>query len=141
MSAYHSTLLQRELLFSSQDGHAQERSRFNEVLAVVKPNQIWIGDRNFCTAEFLTTIAGRSAYFVMRQHCSLGWKELSELKATVQTDTGDIFEQKVETCYQVKPLKCRQAVVKLFGEVHGAKAEEKLEFHQNELPRKILPEN
>lgn len=101
-------------IFPIEDGHAQERSRFNEVLAVVKPNQIWIGDRNFCTAEFLTTIAKRSAFFVLRQHGSLGWKEVSELKANGQTDTGDIFEQLVEICYQGKTLKCRRVVIKLF---------------------------
>jgi Transposase DDE domain len=116
-------------IFPIEDGHAQERSRF-EVLAVVKPNQIWIGDRcldspswsgnpteanrNFCTAEFLTTIAKRSAFFVIRQHGSLGWKEVSELKANGQTDTGDIFEQLVEICYQGKTLKCRRVVIKLF---------------------------
>jgi IS4 transposase len=101
-------------IFPIEDGHAQERSRFDEVLAVVKPNQIWIGDRNFCTAEFLTTIADRTAYFVMRQHGSLGWKEVSELKSKGQTDTGDIFEQEVEIYYQGKPLKCRRVVIKLF---------------------------
>jgi hypothetical protein len=101
-------------IFPIEDGHAQERSRFERVLAVVKPNQIWIGDRNFCTAEFLTTIANRRAYFVIRQHGSLGWKEVSELKANGQTDTGDIFEQFVEICYQGKTLKCRRVVIKLF---------------------------
>jgi hypothetical protein len=101
-------------IFPLEDGHAQERSRFDEVLAVVKPNQIWIGDRNFCTAEFLTTIANRAAYFVIRQHGSLGWKEVSELKAKGQTETGDIFEQFVEIYYQGKPLKCRRVVIKLF---------------------------
>ena len=101
-------------IFPIEDGHAQERSRFKEVLAVVKPNQIWTGDRNFCTADFLTTIAERSAFFVIRQHGSLGWKEVSELKAAGQTDTGDIFEQKIEICYQGKPLRCRRIVVKLF---------------------------
>lgn len=101
-------------IFPIEDGHAQERSRFDQVLAVVKPNQIWIGDRNFCTAEFLTTIAKRSAFFVLRQHGSLGWKEVSELKAKGQTDTGDIFEQLVEICYQGKTLKCRRVVIKLF---------------------------
>jgi Transposase DDE domain len=101
-------------IFPIEDGHAQERSRFKEVLAVVKPNQIWTGDRNFCTAEFLTTIAERSAFFVIRQHGSLGWKEVSELKAAGQTDTGDIFEQEIEICYQGKPLRCRRIVVKLF---------------------------
>jgi hypothetical protein len=97
---------------------------------VVKPHQIWTGDRcldspswsgnpteanrNFCTAEFLTTIAECSAFFVIRQHGSLGWKEVSELKAAGQTDTGDIFEQEIEICYQGKPLRCRRIVVKLF---------------------------
>jgi hypothetical protein len=101
-------------IFPIEDGHAQERSRFQEVLAVVKPNQIWTGDRNFCTAEFLTTIADRQAFFVIRQHGSLGWQEISELKAQGQTETGDIFEQEVEICYQGKPLRCRRVVVKLF---------------------------
>jgi hypothetical protein len=49
-------------IFPIEDGHAQERSRFQEVLAVVKPNQIWTGDRNFCTAEFLTTIADTAKF-------------------------------------------------------------------------------
>lgn len=101
-------------IFPIEDGHAQERSRFKEVLAVVKPKQIWTGDRNFCTAEFLTTIAERSAFFVIRQHGSLGWKEVSELTAAGQTGTGDVFEQEIEICYQGKPLRCRRIVVKLF---------------------------
>jgi Transposase DDE domain len=79
-----------------EDGHAQERSKFDEVLSIVKPNQIWMGDRNFCTTKFLATIAERAAYFVLRQHGSLGWREVSELKSLGQTDTGDIFEQEVE---------------------------------------------
>jgi Transposase DDE domain len=117
-------------IFPIEDGHAQERSRFKEVLAVVKPNQIWTADRcldspswsgnpteanrNFCTAEFLTAIAECSAFFVIRQHGSLGWKEVSELTAQGQTETGDIFEQEIEICYQGKPLRCRRIVVKLF---------------------------
>jgi Transposase DDE domain len=51
---------------------------------------------------------------VIRQHSSLGWKEISELKAQGQTETGDIFEQEVEICYQGQPLRCRRVVVKLF---------------------------
>jgi IS4 transposase len=110
-------------IFPIEDGHAQERSRFKEVLAVVKPNQIWTGDRNFCTGEFLTTIADRSAFFVIRQHGSLGWKEVNELKAKGQTDTGDIFEQEIEICYQGKPLRCRRVVVKLFKPTRDQESE------------------
>jgi Transposase DDE domain len=110
-------------IFPIEDGHAQERSRFKEVLAVVKPNQIWTGDRNFCTAEFLATIAGKEAFFVIRQHGSLGWKEVSELKAKGQTDTGDIFEQEIEICYEGKPLRCRRVVVKLFKPTRDQESE------------------
>ena len=100
-------------IFPIEDGHAQERSRFKEVLAVVKPNQIWLGDRNFCTAEFLTTIAAKAACFVLRQHGSLSWKAVSELQTQGRTDTGEIFEQEIEICYQGKPLRCRRVLVKL----------------------------
>ncbi len=110
-------------IFPIEDGHAQERSRFKEVLAAVKPNQIWTGDRNFCTGEFLTTIAERSAFFVIRQHGSLGWKEVSDLKAAGQTDTGDIFEQEIEICYQEKLLRCRRIVVKLFKQTRDKDSE------------------
>jgi IS4 transposase len=110
-------------IFPIEDGHAQERSRFKEVLAVVKPNQIWMADRNFCTAEVLPTIAERSAFFVIRQHGSLGWKEVSELTAQGQTETGDIFEQEIESCYQGKPLRCRRVVVKLFKPTRDKESE------------------
>jgi IS4 transposase len=110
-------------IFPIEDGHAQERSRFNEVLAMVRPNQIWTGDRNFCTAEFLTTIASNEAFFVIRQHGSLGWKEVSELKAEGQTDTGDIFEQEIEICCEGKPLRCRRVVIKLFKPTRDKESE------------------
>jgi len=57
------------------DGHAQERSLFNQILAQVQPQQVWIADRNFCTAGFLHTIAQIGAFFVIRQHGGLGYKD------------------------------------------------------------------
>lgn len=57
-------------------------------------------DRNFCTAKFLFTIANQKAFFVIRQHGSLGWTYVTELKALGQTETGDIFEQEVEIYYE-----------------------------------------
>jgi len=44
------------------DGHAQERSKFNQVLAQVQPQEVWIADRNFCTAGFLHTIDQLGAF-------------------------------------------------------------------------------
>ncbi len=84
------------------------------MLSGVQPNDVWTGDRNFCTAKFLWTIAQQKAFFVIRQHGSLGWTELSELKTLGQTDTGNLFEQCVEICYEGNRLKCRRVVLKLF---------------------------
>jgi hypothetical protein len=97
-----------------QDGHAQERSLFDDVLSQVQANDVWTGDRNFCTAKFLFTIAQQKAFFVIRQHGALGWKEVSELKAYGQTDTRKLFEQVVEISFEGNPLKCRRILLKLF---------------------------
>ena len=32
-----------------EDGHAQERSMTQDILEMVRPNDLWIKDRNFCT--------------------------------------------------------------------------------------------
>jgi hypothetical protein len=65
-------------IFPEEDGHAQERSLFDEILERVEARQVWEGDRNFCTAKFLFTISQKEAYFVIRQHGALGWRPLSE---------------------------------------------------------------
>lgn len=101
-------------IFPCADGHAQERSLFDEVLSQVKPQELWNGDRNFCTAKFLFTIARKKAFFVIRQHGSMGFQELSELKPLGQTETGKLFEQEIEIAYQGEILQLRRVVLKLF---------------------------
>jgi Transposase DDE domain len=101
-------------IFLLEDGHAQERSEFDEILATVKEKEIWIGDRNFCTKKLLMTIDLKKAFFVIRQHGSLGYKTITELKEVGTTETGIVFEQEVEVEYKDKNLRCRRIVVKLF---------------------------
>ena len=36
-------------VFPCVDGHAQERSLFDQVLPTVEEDDVWIADRNFCT--------------------------------------------------------------------------------------------
>ncbi len=43
-------------IFPCEDGHAQERSLLPEVLETVEAADLWIGDRNFCTTEFIFSI-------------------------------------------------------------------------------------
>ena len=55
-------------VFPCEDGHAQERSLLGSVLETIRPGEVWIADRNFCTTDFLFGIARRDGCFVIRQH-------------------------------------------------------------------------
>ena len=55
-------------VFPCEDGHAQERSLLDQVLETIRPGEVWIADRNFCTTGFLFGIARRGGSFVIRQH-------------------------------------------------------------------------
>ena len=55
-------------VFPCEDGHAQERSLLDQVLETIRPGELWIADRNFCTTGFLFGIARRGGSFVIRQH-------------------------------------------------------------------------
>ncbi|NJR76935.1 MAG: transposase [Scytonema sp. CRU_2_7] len=96
-----------------EDGHAQERSLFNQVLAQVQPQQVWIADRNFCTAGFLHTIIQQAAFFVIRQHGNLGYTPLQELQSVGLCETGTVFEQQVEIAHEGGTFRCRRIVIKL----------------------------
>ena len=101
-------------VFPCEDGHRQERALFSEVLKRVEAQQVWVADRNFCTAEMLTSLHHQRAFFVMRQHGSLGWTPLSELQPKGKTATGQLFEQSVEIQFQGTAVACRRLVLKLF---------------------------
>ncbi|MDB5306760.1 MAG: Transposase domain protein [Gemmataceae bacterium] len=58
----------------SEDGHAQERSLLDPLLAIVAARDVWVADRNFCTTGLVFGIAGRGGFFVLRRHAStLTW--------------------------------------------------------------------
>jgi DDE family transposase len=79
-----------------EDGHAQERSMTAAILEMVRPGDVWIKDRNFCTTAFLFGIAKRGGSFVTRQHGStLSWEVVGERVSKGRCETGDVFEQKV----------------------------------------------
>src|SRR3954464_11585813 len=79
-----------------EDGHAQERSLLDQVLEIVRPRDLWIEDRNFCTTGFLFGIARREAFFIVRQHAStLHWEFAGKRRACGRSATGKVFEQKV----------------------------------------------
>jgi hypothetical protein len=81
-------------VFPEEDGHAQERSLTDAILATVEPKDVWIDDRNFCTVPLLFGIAQKGAFFVTRQHrANAPWEATGPQKACGESDTGAIFEQ------------------------------------------------
>ena len=78
-----------------EDGHAQERSLLNAVLATVRAGDVWIADRNFCTRRFLGQLDDTQAYFVIREHGNLPWTAAGNERYIGRTDTGAVYEQAV----------------------------------------------
>lgn len=58
-----------------EDAHTQERALVPEVLKTAEPNDLWIADRNFCTAKLMFGLAAEKAFFIVRHHeQSYRWK-------------------------------------------------------------------
>jgi Transposase DDE domain len=99
--------------FPCEDAYTQERALFSQVLQTVEKNDVWVGDRNFCTCMFLVEIAKSKAYFAIRQHASMPYEELGELKEIGDSPTGKVFEQDVLIEYERESIKARRVVVRL----------------------------
>ena len=98
-----------------EDGHAQERALLGEILPRVQAKDVWVGDRNFCTTDFLFGIAARDGFFVIRQHAqTLHWKLLGKRRCCGRSDTGTVYEQAVELAdEQGNLLRARRVTVAL----------------------------
>jgi len=71
-----------------EDGHAQERSLFDQILPRVQAKDVWIADRNFCTIDLLEGIRQRQAFFVIRRHANLTVETQDDSSKEVETETG-----------------------------------------------------
>jgi hypothetical protein len=79
-------------LFCCEDGEAQERRLFPEVVPAAEPGQLWIADRNFCTTQFFFGLAQRGASFLIRQHAStLVWEKETRQQRVGRSDSGVIY--------------------------------------------------
>jgi hypothetical protein len=80
-----------------EDGHAQERALLGEILPLVRPQEVWVGDRNFCTTDFLFGIAARQSFFVIRQHAqTLHWELKGKRQFCGRSETGKVYEQAIQ---------------------------------------------
>jgi len=101
--------------FPCKDGHAQERSLLPQVLQTIEEDDLWIGDRNFCTMDFLGGIADRGGYFVIRQHSqTLRYELVGRRKKIGRIETGVVYEQEMHLFPEKdEPWVVRRITVKL----------------------------
>lgn len=79
-----------------EDGHAQERSLLDQVIAKFKARDLWLADRNFCVKHFLLAIACANGFFIIRQHENLNYQAKSKLRRRGRVETGVVWEQAIE---------------------------------------------
>lgn len=82
-------------VFLTEDGHAQERSLFDRLLATVRPRELWIADRNFCTLGVISAMAGAGAFFVLRQHGTVKGRLEGRRRRVGRGETGTVYEQRI----------------------------------------------
>lgn len=82
-----------------EDAHVQERTLIGQLLATVRPGELWLADRNFCTTRMLFGVADAGAFYLIRYHDrSLKWREAGPFRGRGRTDTGRVSQQPVEIC-------------------------------------------
>ena len=97
-----------------EDAHTQERALIGQVLPLAQKGDVWVEDRNFCTADFLLGLARRRAYFTVRRHGNLTVEPQGEFGPEVETDTGWVSERRVWVCRGgQRVLRARLARVRL----------------------------
>jgi len=87
-------------VFPCEDGHAQERSFLAAVLQTVKPKDVWIADRNFCTLDFTSEIDSKGAFFVIREHKKYPFRAGGEEIYIGEIETGAVYERPISVVDQ-----------------------------------------
>lgn len=100
-------------IFPCEDGHAQERSLFDQVIERIQAQEVWIADRNMCTNKFLFGIVKKGSDFIIREHKKLPQEAITELQAVGEVKTGRLFEQIVRLSYESETLLVRRVVLRL----------------------------
>lgn len=110
--------------FPIEDGHAQERSALDDVIASLEKKQFWIADRNFCTLKFMYRIAAAGSCFLIRHHRNLEGTEKGRLKRIGKTETAEVFENRlVLPSYDGEELTVRRIVCRLFEPTDSGETE------------------
>jgi hypothetical protein len=92
-----------------EDAYTNERTLYADVLPLVKPNDLWLADRNFCTDDYLSGIKARGAFFLFRHHAGTTLHPLGRESRRRHHPDGTISEQRV----RAGGLECRCIIIRL----------------------------
>jgi IS4 transposase len=92
-----------------EDAYASERALYPSVLSLVKANDLWLADRNFCTVDYMRGIEERSAYFLIRHHAGTILHPLGRETSRRTHSGGTISEQRV----RAGMMECRCIIIRL----------------------------
>jgi hypothetical protein len=109
-------------LIGCEDAYTNERSLADRLLPLVRANDLWLADRNFCTEDYLGGIAERRAFFVIRHHAGTKLRAITEPRRVSKNKSGDIFQQKVG----VGPLVVNCILIRLFQPLRDGTTEIRL---------------
>jgi Transposase DDE domain len=108
--------LQRQLFDKSYvllDGHAQESSCCDRIVADLQANDVLIADRHYCIVAFMEGITKRQACFIMRQHGRLPGVLLGKRRLMGKVETGLVYEQSMRLTADEDALVVRRITVVL----------------------------
>ncbi len=78
-----------------EDSYTQERVLAEVIVSTVKPGELWVADRNFCTRRVLFGLDGHGAALIIREHGQLPWERAGPRRRAGRTDSGQVYEQPV----------------------------------------------
>jgi IS4 transposase len=105
-----------------EDAYTNERSLAADVLPLVAADDLWLADRNFCTADYLGGIARRRAFFLVRHHAGTHLHPQGAERYVGHNASGELYEVKVRLC----GLACRCIIVRLFEPLRDGTTELRL---------------
>jgi hypothetical protein len=105
-------MLMRDVI-CCEDGHAHEHAMIDRVVSGIQTRDVWIGDRNFGTMDFMIGTSERDAYFVVRRHKRLKIRVPGVFGAEVETERGWVRECVVRIGSEPRALTVRLVVVRL----------------------------
>jgi hypothetical protein len=114
-----------------EDAYTNERALYPAILALVQADDLWLGDRNFCTDNYLEGIASRDAYFLIRHHAGTTLHPLGRESRHRHHAGGTISEQQV----RIGMLQCRCIILRLKKPLRDGTTEIRL---LTNVPRKRL---